>query len=595
MKSSLKLTLSAIALASLTACATNGNSVEPSEFTVKSDARVQKLEEAPRLAAPVNRTVESEAVHIPISVRKVSEHTWLKGKEVTLAASKDPIPMSEVLRTLSAQGLSITSELPLDRFMYSGYSLKKVDAETALRAVLGSVGLDYTINDTSKLIQVKPLSSKTWYLNLGKRASKFSSGATASTSIASGGLTASSNLTAAGGNVTSIQTNEDFWESLKTELDGRLKIMMPEPPKEEKSATATAAPANLPALVPPPGSTGGSASLPPLTMASAQSSARSDGLLNLVSKQVGTFSINPETGAVSVQAPHWIHEELDTYFKRVQDMYNTDLMFEGELIVLTVDAAKSEGLDITSFATFAQNNYGLSYTNNSLGGLTLSNTIVNGLKGVSAANPSVVGPALGLVSAVDGLSIFNAYLSSKGSVNTLQKPTLTTTSGVPADFRRVVTKYFNNVSQEVSPATGTSPAVVTTKNQLVAQDTGTILRVMPRIDISTGLIRAQIELIQVTATGEQNIPQAITGGASTDLLTLKLDVLSKVVYSGEALLKDGDLIVMGGQVEEGENNNSNGVTGAMDNPALAPFFAKNVKKNNKSVFYFAMKVKANKR
>lgn len=599
MKSLIKYTLSAVALATLAACATDDKVTAPSEFNVKAEAQAKSLAESPRVTPQMDRTTESEDVHIPVSARKVSEHKWLTSKKVTLKAGKDAIPMSEVLRSLANQGLSITSELPLDRFYYSGYTVTDVDAETALRAVVGSVGLDYVVNDESRLIQIKPMSSKTWYLNLGKRNSKFSSGATANPTISQGGLTAGSNLTGGGSNVTAIQTTEDFWDSLKVELDARLKVMLPEPPKsEEKTASAVpaAASAGLPALALPPGATGVAAGLPPLSTAGAVSpQGRSDGLLNLVSKQIGTFSLNPETGAITVQAPHWIHDELDVYIKRVQDMYNTDLLFEGQLLVLTADDAKSEGLDITAFAQFAQDNYGLAYTNNGLGGLTIGNTVVNGLKTITAASPSVAGPTLGIVSAVDGLAIFNAYLSTKGVVNTLQKPTLTTTSGVPADFRRVVTKYFNNVSQEVTPGTATTPAIITTKNQLIPQDIGTILRVNPRIDISTGLIRAQIELIQTTQTGEQSIPQAISGGASADLLTLKIPVLSKVLYSGEALMKDGNMIVMGGQVEEGETTSRNGVTGLMDAAGVGPLFGKNVKQKTNSVFYFAMKVRAKKR
>lgn len=596
MNSYLRLTLTAVAAATLSACAFDDGLIAPTALTEKTEVLVKKQVEAPRVIAQVSRASESEAVHIPVSPRKATNHPWLKNKRVKVSVGKEAVALSEVLRSLSSQGVSITSELPLDRYNYAGYSLSDVDAETALKAVLGSVGLDFTVNDVAQVVQVTPMSSRTWYLNIGKRNSKFSSGTTANTTISQGGLSAGSNLTSGGGNVTSTQTNEDFWGSLKTELDSRMQVMVPEAPKDDDKQTAVASlgkpAAGLPELVAP---AGGAAPLMPLPPTSVASTRKSDGLLNLVSKQIGSYSLNPETGAVTVRAPFWVRDELDTYFKRVEEMYNMDMLFEGQLLVLTTNAASSEGLDITSFGRFAQDNYGLTYTNNALGGLTLGNSIVNGLRTVTAASPSVAGPTLGIVSAVDGLAVFNAYLSNKGRVNVIQSPTLATTSGVPADFRRIVTKYFNNISQEVTPGTATSPPIITTKNTLVPQDVGTVLRVNPRVDISTGLIRAQIELLQTTETGQQKIPQAISGGANADLLTLNIPVLSKVVYSGEALLQDGNLVVMGGQVEESESDSKNGVTGLMESPALAPVFGKAVKEKTKSVFYFALKVTTTKR
>lgn len=605
MKISPKLSLVALAIGSLSAC-TSISTTAPSGLHTASMTRAETIRDTPRVFAPVDRVTESSAVHIPVIARKVSEYAWLRAKKVTINSGKDPVPMSEVLRSLSKQGLSITSELPLDRFMYAGFSLNDIDAESALRAVVSSVGLDYQVDDARKLIMIKPLSSKTWYLNIGNRRSNFTSGASVNTAAAKGGSGTDSGITGSGGNVTAVNSSDDFWTSLKAELDSRLHLMLPDPKAPAAAAPVAQAPSlSLPPLVSPAGAAavpgvpgtpqvaGPQAAATPAQVAAA-SGATSDGILNFTSKQVGSFSVNPETGAVTVQAPHWVLQDLNAYFKRVQEMYNTDILFQGELILLTTADSKTEGLDISSFGQFAKNRYNFSYSNNSLGGLTLS-ADANGIPTIAAATSAISSQMLGIASVADGLAVFNAYLTNLGTVTTLQKPMLTTTSGVPSDFRKIVTRYFNSVSQEVAPGTNGGASVVTTKNTLVAQDYGTVLRVNPRYDISTGLIRAQIELVQTTQTGTQTIPQAVSAGSNIQLIPASLPIVSKVIYSGEALLKNGDLIVMGGQVEDEESISRDGVSGLMDVAPVSGVFGKNSLDKKHNVFYFAMKVSVNKR
>ncbi len=636
----MKKTLLSLAAVTLVAgCATPSSYDMNTPLRTEAQRKAVEREAVTQVTAPQSRVVESDRAYIPVMARKVSEHAWLRQMRVTVQTGRDPVPMSEVLRALARQGISITSEMPLDRFQYSGFSLNDVDAESALRAIVASVGLDYQADASRKLVVIKPMSSRTWYLNIGNRRSNFSAGGntagnpSTSNTIAElllkqAGAESKSNSSQSGGAAsaatTSVSSQDDFWTSLKSELDARLKLMLPDPTKTTTQAAA-GAPAMtpqlagmLPPLVPPAnGQPGQTASAPPqvagqAAVAGAQGAAgqqannllqmpaqvaapqSSDGILSYSSRQVGTYAVNPETGAVTVQAPHWVLQDLDLYFARVQSMYNTDISFQGELIMLTTDSKRSEGLDISSFAKFANNKYGLAYANNGLGGVTVSFPNGGSLIPSLTAGGGLPGPLLGVQSLVDGLQVFNAYLTNMGRVSTLQKPVLTTTSGVPADFRRTVTKYFNTVSQQAA-SSGTGSAAVGTQNTLIPQDFGTVLRVNPRIDVATGLIRAQIELVQTTQTGTQSVPQTVTSGNSVSQVPTQLPVVSRIVYSGEALLRDGDLVVMGGQTEDLEDTARQGVTGLMDSQAVGGVFGNSLRTTSRNVFYFALRVTVNKR
>lgn len=599
------------AIATLSGCATN-NTNPNTPLRADSQNRAVQMDVSPRNIVPEQKVVSSEDIYIPVTPRQLKDNSWLKAIKVDIKTGSNPVPMAEVLRILSLQGVSITSDIPLDKFQYSGLSLVSMDAETALRSIVASVGLDYSLDHQRKIVRIKPMGSKTWYLNIGNRKSSFESkgsdvGTNSSNAIAKAlgsdgdeNSTGSSGSQAGKSEVTSL---DDFWSSLKEELTSRLTILVPEVQKIE-SVTSKAIVMPIPKGLPPLANSrdplanqlGASDPVPDASSNAATGTSNSstgskEPLLNYVSKQVGLFSMNPETGAITVQAPHWILMDLEEYLKRVQNMYNTDLVFQGELIMLTTTSANSEGLDLSAFARFANNKYSVVYQNNSLGGVTLN--FANGLPSITTSSSVIPGPLIGGTitnGILDGLQVFNAYLSNMGKVTTLQRPVLTTTSGVPADFRRTTTRFFNTVSQETS-AGGTGSASVGTKNIVVAQDFGTVLRVNPRIDISTGLIRAQIELLQTNQVGSQTISQALNSGNTVQQVPTVLPIISKMVYSGEALLKDGDLIVMGGQAEESENMSDEGIPGLKE----SPLFGKKTAERSKNILYFALKVKVNKR
>ena len=371
----MKKTLIALAGVALVAgCASPASYESHTPLASEVSQKVLERQSQTSVNAPVQRVTDSAAAYIPVVSRKVSENTWLRGQKVTVQMGKDPVPLSEVLRALSRQGVTITSELPLDRFQYSGFSLVDIDAESALRAIVTSVGLDFQADATRHLVVITPMSSRTWYLNMGNRHSSFASGGNTSAdpsttnavakAMGSGGGSNSSlssgSSPSSGSGKSEVVSSDDFWPSLRSELDSRLKLMLPDITKTSASSAVTPiypTGTGLPPLVPPlgsgaavPGTASSLSSVSAVIPALPQAVASNGGLLNYVSKQVGTYALNPETGAVTIQAPHWILQDMDVYFKRVTAMYNTDLSFQGELILLTADATKSEGLDISSFA-----------------------------------------------------------------------------------------------------------------------------------------------------------------------------------------------------------------------------------------------------
>jgi len=489
-----------------------------------------------RPAITNNRESVQSTDRLYVPVRKVvigqGRSPWLVSKKLSVDLDS-PVPLSAVLRMIGDQGVNITSDLPLDSYTWSG-RVTGADSETALRMILGGVGLDYDVDDVRRLVTVRPVRSRTWTLNLGNRTTKFSSGGqnavdltnsdTNVTAAGAGGMgNAYNNTGRAGGYAegASITSEDNFWKSLRDELDNRLQVRIP---------GGSAMPAAMPAGAP----------VAPAARAGDDT------------RKIGTYALNPETGAVTVSAPQWVLSDLDGYMARVQAMYNAEITFTGELLMVTRNRSDSEGLDVSAFGNFARGRYGAVIQNNALGGVTMS--FPNGasnLASVAAEGQSVPGALLGIASPADSLQLFNAWLSEVGRVSVVQRPVITTTSGVPAEFTKESTTYFNLVSQETA-AGGISGAVSATRNTLQSKTFGTQLTINPRYDYGTGLIRAHIKLSHVLPNGQLLVNQTINVGDSFKTIGTPIPLDTKHAYSGEALLRDGDLVIIGGQSEETE-------------------------------------------
>lgn len=572
---------------------------------------------SPFQPASRSRVAEVRGSFIPVTpMSSLAGGQWLRQKKVSLDI-KNPTPMSSIITKFAEQGLNISTDLPLSSYTYVG-RVNQTDAETALKAVLGSVGLDYQVDDERQLIIIRPVASRSWTLNIGNRRSVFSSdtesrdgnnsgsgrgnsgsGGGSGSFNNQGGLQASGGLSGMGtesggsgrrnqnnssGNDdvgAGVYTSDDFWPSLARELEARLTIQVPQP-----GMMGTGMPGPMPASGP------GGPLVPAIQNASV-SMLGGPGTELYAGKKLGSYSLNPETGSITVQAPQWVLSELDNYIQGVQEMYNTNISFTGEVVLVTTSRGDSEGFDLSGFASWASGKYGAIITNNALGGVTVSMPD-GGVPSVTTGSQSVAGPMLGMqYRGSNALDIFNAYLQQIGKVSVIQKPMLTTTSGVPGVFRKKRVDYYNTVSQMAAPG-GTGSAVAATQNVIVPVETGTDLRINPRVDVSTGLIRAQIKLEQVIQSGTRTIPQTITFGNTAQAVNTTIPILTEQDVQGEVLLKDGDLVIVGGQTEDSMSADESGLPGGARGP-LGGIFGTKEANRGKQTYYFALRVTVNKR
>lgn len=603
----------------LAGCSANHDLVRK-EIESRQD-RAQPFIEQPKQLALPSRVSEIRGAQTPVAyLADAKGSDWLKQKRVAINV-RTPITLAQVVESLSAQGVNISSELKLNAYTFAG-RINETDAETALKIILGASGLDFVSDEVRKVVVIRPMSSRTWYLNIGNRKSQFTAEAAKGSVLASGndvdplgGNNQTSNRQQYGANTidpstqvagagAGVSAQDDFWSSLSKEMDSRLSLLVPREmaPKEgaDQASVNSAVPPLPSAIAPVPavqpnGMVSATTNAAPSTLAGGSPGVNAPADENgYVKRQIGSYSINPDTGAVTVQAPSWVLGDLDGYLKRVQEMYNTDLTFAGEVILVTTNKDDSEGIDLNAFASFASGKLGLVVQNNALGGLTLS-TAAGTLPNLSVPNQPVGGALVGVTynNGRNALQVFNAFLSQHGNVSVIQRPLISTTSGVPGIFSKKFTDYYNTISQE-AVAGSTGAPVTATRNNLVPVDFGTELRINPRIDVATGLIRAQLTLNQALQSGSKTVQQTITAGENSVTVPTTIPIVTRQNLSGEILLRDGDLVVVGGQSEDSGQTTANGLPG-QNGPLGAGIFGIKQTQQTRQTYYFALRVSVNKR
>lgn len=581
----------------------------------ESDAYRDRMTELDKIQAQSETDQKNKRIKIqngPLMTGKkipINRSPWLTDKRVSMKVG-EPLNGMQVMRMLMAQGLNMTSTMPLDSFTYAGYGFTSVDAETAMRLIFPAMGLDYVVDNDRRIITIVPMRPRQWTLNVAaNRSTNFESSSMAGTldvgsELASNLSSASGAGGASGGGMmggsaqgggesgengsqgeSKVESTSNFWKSMREELEARVNVLVPVSSGNIIPATISTA-AGMPINGMPALPMGGMADPVAAPAAGAE----------MYRKQaLGVVSVNPDTGTITVQAPSWLQDEIDTYIKGVEREFNTAIHFEGRLILVSTTKDKSEGLDLTAFATFANGEFGMLINNNPAGGITISPPL-NGL--LPGGAPPVMTPG-GDVFGSTGLgfakltgnpaTLFINYLEQMGDVNVMQRPAISTTSGSPAEFRRIETDLFSQVSQ--SSVAGTDSASVATSNTQIPIRFGTLLRVNPKIDLDTGLVRTQLTLNVSVPSKEKIIDQYLTGPDGVTKVPTTITLPANIDYNGEALMRDGDTIIIGGQTEESSTNTGSGITGFENTGPLAGILGSTKKSDRVSTYYFVLTAK----
>ena len=541
----------------------------------------------------INHYKQMQGEYIPIKkVSKSDDNSWLKQKKITIDARRSPVTLSNIIKAWNNEGFNISSDIDPEKYFFQG-RINETNMENALTLISQAMNIDYDIDNAQKIIRIKPVSSKTWYLPMENIKISYSNNgltgnANKNGSSSSGSSTSSTNSTNNNNNsdvTTATQTNvtvtSDFWKSLEKQLKDRLQSLQAVNQSKLQNMGVTGG--FMPS--PPPG----------LNFIPSQLGQPQQGLMNVGNNtqnesKIGLFSINPDSRSVTITGPSWLIREFDKEFKDLKETLDTNIVFETKLVFIQNNKANSEGFDFKSFANFAKDRYGFYYSNNIFGGVTIS----PGSNSVSTSLSTLSNPLLGIGSAADGLQVFNAYLEEIGNSYTIDSPIITTTPGIPGEFSKLKTLYYRVFNQDTASG-GTGNAVVGIKATDVPVTTGIILKMLPTINADDKMqVSTFITFNQKIPSGKLPTYNLITTGNKTDQYNSEIILTEDIALSNRVSLKNGQLLIMGGQKEEILETNANGLPSFNADESSSPLSGLfGMQKTNIKKGFYILAIKAN--
>ena len=169
------------------------------------------------------------------------------------------------------------------------------------------------------------------------------------------------------------------------------------------------------------------------------------------------------------------------------------------------------------------------------------------------------------------------------------------TNGMPGEFGQYDTLYYTQISQNTTSGDSTASGVVATQNQLIPFKVGSLIRIVPYYDSETGFVRSPITFTQSVQTGTYETTQYVTAGNTTTPIPSIIPLIRDSNYSGEVLMKDGDMLIIGGQVSETNESTGSGLPGynAKGN-IISGIMGQKRHKDQVSTYYLALTLRVNK-
>lgn len=320
-----------------------------------------------------------------------------------------------------------------------------------------------------------------------------------------------------------------------------------------------AAPTNAPGVQPAP------IVAPPNTVLQVQSlpaGGSGDTATAAAAPGAGAVAINRQAGLITVYANERVHQKIADYLEMVRKSTTSQVLIEAKVLEVTLS---------DEFAT----------------GVNWSALLDDALGGELAATVSAVRPAFPTPSANafsisltrDATSNVISALSRYGTVHALASPRVTVMNNQPALLSVAENEvYFElDVETEVDATSGARTISVDSEIRNVPE--GVLINVLPSIDLERQQISMQVRptVTRITRTvSDPSVPIALaqidTGGAPLPVVSSDIPVLNVQEMDSVLRMNSGQIIVMGGLLQDRAISTRNGVPVLTETPIIGGLF-----------------------
>ena len=434
-------------------------------------------------------------------------------------------------------------------------------------------GLRYKLEDGLLRVQLDRPYHETYQLDYVNLVRSLDSNISLDVSVASGGEAS------AGSGAAISSTNEtDFWAELTSNIEQILT---------SSDNFVTMSTATDPQIEPTPGAAqgqqydnngnpiaGGQAGnvAPPVLNVQFPSAPAEPPLPNAPA----TFSINRQSGDLSVYATHRQHEELADYLARVKRSVTSQVLIEAKILEVSLTDEYAAGIDWSEVSKGILDPLDITFARQ-----TLSPSVVTGNGFTGTIDPR------------GELSVIVDAISRFGTVRALSSPRLTVLNHQPAVLNVIQNRVFFEFDVEIERAEEVGDDdTIEVDTEIRSVPEGVVIAVLPAINPETGEITLALRptVSAVTDTVEDPTPRltALVSGlpaASLDALDgLTNLILQLSVQEIDSIVQmdSGEVLVMGGLMRDNNSIEQEGVPILADMPYVGNLFRNTVDRVSKT-------------
>lgn len=272
----------------------------------------------------------------------------------------------------------------------------------------------------------------------------------------------------------------------------------------------------------------------------------------------GIVQADPSTNSLIITAPEPIYRNLRSIIEKL-DVRRAQVFVESLIVEVSSDKAAEFGIQFQGLSDVGKSGAqiigGTNFTSpgsgtNILGAAANLGSVGRGLN-IGVIDGEVNIPGVGTIS---NLGFLARALESKADANILSTPNILTLDNEEAKI--VIGQNVPFITGQFTGANGSGGATVNPFQTIERQDVGLTLRVKPQVS-EGGTVKLGIY---------QEVSSVVDSTNASGVITNKRSIESNV------LVEDGNIIVLGGLVEDRVTGNEEKVPGIGDVPVLGNFF-----------------------
>ncbi|MDG1285996.1 MAG: hypothetical protein P8P30_00350 [Rickettsiales bacterium] len=280
----------------------------------------------------------------------------------------------------------------------------------------------------------------------------------------------------------------------------------------------------------------------------------------------GFYVLNKQAGILTISASERQHELIGRFINRIRTNASAQVLIEAKIVEVALNDRYQSGVEWSTISDkigLVTNFNAVDFTN---GGFTatLSDKLLGGLGGDvdGAAGPD--------------LNDFLQLVEGFGTTRTLSSPRLHAINNQQAvlTFAENFVYFEINVERETDTTTGTNQELLTVDSQVKTVPIGIILTLQPSINADTGEITLMVRPTLSRVTNFVSDPAvaflATQGGGAN--ITNEIPVVEVRELDSILKLKSGQVMIIGGLMEDSSRNTDNGVPGVSSVPWLGNLF-----------------------